>query len=624
MLQGVRDNLKGTTVSIVIIVLFIVPMVIAGVGSSFLGSVAGTDAAEVDGRSVSFAELDREVYLQKQRMLSQQGVDPSADYLKDENLRGPVLERLTRKAAMLAAADHAGMGVDAATVNRVIATQPDFLTDERFDSQKFRSVLSRIGLTPANFKVSVAEDLMLNQINYGLEASSFVTQAEKEALISLVHEKRTFFTVDIPSEGLREQVTVSDADAQSYYDENQESYRKAEQVAVEYIELSLAKLAETMKVDEAQVKSQYEADVAKFDAAPEYTVAHLLIEDGDSSAAKLAEVQAKLAEGEDFAELVKQYSDDAGTRDLGGSLGVVLPGIYPVDFEMAVYSLDSGEISAPVTSDAGTHLIKVLDKHVPKPPAFADRKAEIKANLQRIQAEELYTANLESLDKLTFSAPDLSDAAATLGLTVAQSTLFSRTSGTGIAGNTDVRNAAFAPEVLQDGHNSRIVELANNRAVVLHVKQHEPEHIQAFDVVKASIVDKLTQQQVNEMLKSKADVFVETVKSGEAAEKLAESLGYAYSSFEGATRSDPVSDPATRSQAFAIAKTDSPVDLHVSITPTGVTRVIGVTSREPGKASEVGDDMVEGLSSQLARENSRYEGSSFEAGIVSSAKIVTR
>ena len=143
-------------------------------------------------------------------------------------------------------------------------------------------------------------------------------------------------------------------------------------------------------------------------------------------------------------------------------------------------------------------------------------------------------------------------------------------------------------------------------------------------MVKASIVDKLTQQQVNEMLKSKADVFVETVKSGEAAEKLAESLGYAYSSFEGATRSDPVSDPATRSQAFAIAKTDSPVDLHVSITPTGVTRVIGVTSREPGKASEVGDDMVEGLSSQLARENSRYEGSSFEAGIVSSAKIVTR
>ena len=624
MLQGVRDNLKGTTVSIVIIVLFIVPMVITGVGSSFLGSVAGTDAAEVDGRAVSFAELDREVYLQKQRMLSQQGVDPSADYLKDENLRGPVLERLTRKAAMLAAAEHAGMGVDETTVNRVIATQPDFLTDERFDSQKFRSVLSRIGLTPATFKVSVAEDLMLNQINYGLEASSFVTQAEKDALIALVHEKRSFFTVDIPAEGLREQVTVSDADAQSYYDENQESYRKAEQVSVEYIELSLAQLASTMSVDEAQVKSQYEADVTQFDAAPEYTVAHLLIEDGEGSAAKVAEVQAKLTAGEDFAELVKQYSDDAGTRDLGGSLGVVLPDIYPVDFEMAVYSLDSGEVSAPVKTDAGTHLIKVLDKNVPKPPSFADRKAEIKANLQRIQAEELYTANLESLDKLTFSAPDLSDAAASLGLTVSKSSLFSRTSGTGIAGSTEVRNAAFAPEVLQDGHNSRIVELANNRAVVLHVKQHKPEHIQAFDVVKTSIVDKLTQQQTNEMLKAKADAFVQTVKAGDAAESLAESLGYAYSSFEGATRSDPVSDPETRSQAFAIAKTDSSVDLHVSVTPTGVTRVIGVTSRELGKASDVGDDMVEGLSNQLARENSRYEGSSFEAGIVSSAKIVTR
>ena len=109
MLQSFRDNMKGTLV-IVVIIIFIVPMVLSGVGASFLGSVAGTDAASVDGETISRSTLNRAVYLQKQRLLSQEGVYPTADYLQDENLRGPVLDNLTRRLALANSARDAGMG----------------------------------------------------------------------------------------------------------------------------------------------------------------------------------------------------------------------------------------------------------------------------------------------------------------------------------------------------------------------------------------------------------------------------------------------------------------------------------------------------------------------------------
>jgi hypothetical protein len=155
MILGLRENLKGTVVISIIVLFFILPMVISGVGSSWLSSVAGTDAAVVDGETISNQAVNREVYMQKQRLLSQQGVDPSADYLKDENLRAPVLDRLTKKAAVIASIKSAGMAASDATVNTQIVAQKDFQTDGVFDPQLYRSLLSRIGSSPALSKVSL-------------------------------------------------------------------------------------------------------------------------------------------------------------------------------------------------------------------------------------------------------------------------------------------------------------------------------------------------------------------------------------------------------------------------------------------------------------------------------------
>lgn len=623
MLQSVRDNLKGTVVSVIVVLFFILPMVITGVGSSFLGSVAGTDAAVVEGRSITRAELGREVYLQKQRLLSQDGVDPSADFLKDENLAKPVLERLTRKEAIVAAAEKGGMGVSENAVNSMIVTQEEFQVDGKFSSQQFRSLLARVGLTPAAYKAALSEDLMLAQLNNGLELSSFVTEQEKSELLAIINEKRTFYSVDIPAEGLADSVSVSDDEIADYYARNKEQFREPEKVTVEYVETSVNALADTVSVNEDDIQVQYDTEVSKFDATPELEIAHILIEaEGAEKESLLAEVESKLADGEDFSVLAATYSTDAGTKELGGNLGKLVSGVFPEAFEQAARALNEGEVSPPVETDSGTHFIKVVSKTVPSPPTYEARKPSIERSLKIAKAEELYLASVDKLEELTFSAPDLASAAAELGVEVKTSSAFERNSGVGIAGNPEIRKAAFESDVLVDGHNSRVIELAGNRAVVIHKKTHSPEHIKSLEEVRDDVVASLTDEKVNALLEQKSKAFVEKAKAVEDVEQLASELGYSFTLFEDASRSDPVSDPATRNRVFSLpiaAEGETTYDYRGN--SKGGYRVVGVVSKVAGSAEDMEPAQVAGMTSQLARENSRFEGSAFEADVVASADI---
>ncbi|WP_028877423.1 SurA N-terminal domain-containing protein [Teredinibacter turnerae] len=619
MLQSVRDNLKGTIVSVIVILFFILPMVITGVGSSFLGSVAGTDAAVVDGRSITKKELSREIYMQKQRLLAQQGVDPSADYLKDENLAQPVLERLTRKAAVLAAAEKGGMAVSEKSINVAIVGQEEFKVDGKFSSQQYRSLLARVGLTPAAYKAATAEEMMLGQLNKGLELSSFVTEKEKSEIIAIINEKRSFFTVKIPADGLADSIEVTDAEIAAYYQANEAEFREPEKLSVDYIELSVNSIAATVTVDEADVRSQYEQEAESFDATPELTVAHILLE--EDSSAKLTEVQAKLAAGDEFADVAKAYSDDAGSRDQGGELGVLVAGAFPEAFESAARELGEGEVSGPVKTDSGTHFIKVLKKDVPEVPSFESRKAAIERSLKVAKAEGIYLSEMEKLDELTFGAPDLSGAAKELGIEVKTTQPFQRNTGLGVAGNPEVRNAAFGDEVLIDNRNSQVIELAGNRALVVRKNTHSPEHIKPLEEVKEQVVSKLTESKLNDLLEEKAETFIAEAKSSEDLNALAESSGYAYAMFEDVSRSDPVSDPATRNTVFSMPLIEGETAFDARPVRDGSYQVVGVVKKSAGTADDMEPAQVAGLATQLSRENSRFEGSAFESEVVANADI---
>src|SRR5690606_1915361 len=131
-------------------------------------------------------------------------------------------------------------------------------------------------------------------------------------------------------------------------------------------------------------------------------VAHILIEDGNPDL--MAELEQELAEGTDFSELARQYSDDPGSSGQGGDLGFSEPGIFPQPFEDALNDLAVGEVSGPVQTDSGTHFIKLLDERrsTSEQPSFDDQRNEIARQIKRIQAEERFIDLMGRLGEVSY------------------------------------------------------------------------------------------------------------------------------------------------------------------------------------------------------------------------------
>lgn len=617
MLQGVRDHLKGTLVFIVVLI-FIVPMVISGVGSSYLGGVAGTDVAEVNGESIAEFDLLRQVQQRRQQLISEQNIDANDDRLSDEQLRPAILESLVRRAALVTSAKQAGMGASDEEFRKVLQAQQNFFVDGKFSQEQYTNILSAYGYTPASFKKQVMEDILLQQQNGGLSASAFVTDSELQQVVAILDEERSFWAIKVPRSAIATEVELSDEELQAFYQENQERYAVPEKVKVEFIELSIDGLAEQIDVNESEIRAQYEQEISNFVSDETFVIAHILFE--DSASAGIAEVQAKLESGEDFAALASQYSDDIITSEDGGELGVLVAGVYPSNFEDAVYALEQGQVSAPIETDEGVHIIKVLEKRASEYPAYEERRAAIKSEIAKVRARDGFLTQSEQLADITFSSDGLQSAADQLGLSVEESSYFDRDTGSGIAEFAQVRNAAFGDEVFKNGHNSNLVSLSDSRVVVVRVKDIQAAYVKSLEEVKQIVEFGARAKKVQDALEAKTKSIGEEVLAGAEAKALAESHSYEFFEHAAVKRTSSELNPELRYFAFGEDKLLSDGELIQSPAADGYW-LIGVSAIEAGKIESLEDNIAKAYKSQLVNQYNGVELSSFEEAVVASSKI---
>ena len=622
MLQSLRDNMKGT-VAVIVIAIFAVPMVLIGIEKLFLGS-GGSDAATVGGTSITRTELSRAIYLQKQRILSETDVDPSSDLLKDENLRGPVLQGLIRQAALLNAASEGGLAVAEMALWQQIMQQPQFQTDGVFNQDRFRQLVGNMGYTTATYLKALSEGVILSQQNSGVTSSSFLTEQEIRQFVALAQQTRSYFSVTLSKSKVEDSVSVSDAEIADFYEKNKNQFSVPEQVALNYIEIDAETLAQRQDIDESDVRAQYEQEIALFDAQPQYQVAHILIEDGEDAAGQIEKAQAALASGEDFAEVAKVYSDDLGTRDNGGFLGKVIADAFPAPFVEAVQGLEEGEVSAPVQTEAGTHLIKVEEKRVSAAPTFAERKAGIAESLRRSLAEQELAGLAEQLDELTYSASDLQEAAEALELEVKTTPLFSRIGGEGLASFPAVQQAAFSEDVLKEGHNSAVLELPQNRLVVIRITEHEAERIKPLTEVMETVQTQVFATKVSEALGTLASEVKGQIAQGVQPAELAQTRGLTFKEQSDVSRSDVEIDRAILRQLFSMPRPSAEeAALEQFPLPNGDYLVLGLTDVKAGSMDSVEEAQLSAMRAQLAGQTGNFEASIYENFIVSSATVET-
>jgi peptidyl-prolyl cis-trans isomerase D len=549
MLQDIRANSQGTIAKI-IIGLIVISFSIFGI-ESLLFSGGSSGVAEVNGEEISPFALQQELSVQQRQLLSVLGDDADPALLDEAQLTQQALDVLVSREIMRQAADGMDLRTSDSVIGEMIASMEQFQIDGSFSRDMFRSALASAGFTPALFRQRLAEDMQIGQLRAGIAGSDFSTPAELDLSAAIALEGRDVRYITLPLVDFLDDVDVSDAAIEEFYADNQTLFLTEEQVVVEYLELNLDDFREP--ISEERLREEFELVRDDYEVPTETRVSHILFEGSDDErASRVAEAMAALEQGLDFAAAAEQFSDDIGSAQAGGDLGYTAGDTFPEAMEEAIAALDVGQQSAAVETDAGTHLLLVTDRREGSSVSFEDVAEELEYELQQGDAGAELLRITEQLRDLVFNAPDLQDPASELGLEVRRSEPLSLARGDGIFAQARLRQAAFADDVLDAGHNSEVIELSPEQFVALRVAERRPASVQPLADVRDSIAAELREAAAQEQAASTAQELLTQLESGASVETVATEAGLEWQVELGARRDSLRLPLAVRERLFAM------------------------------------------------------------------------
>jgi peptidyl-prolyl cis-trans isomerase D len=390
-------------------------------------------------------------------------------------------------------------------------------------------VLANAGYTLERFRRAQADDIVLAQLQAAISESEFVTATELSATANVMAEERDVRFLVVPDNALLDDSALSDEALRGFYTDNESLFFTQEQLIVDYIELNPDGF--DVVVDDAVVREQYEAVKDEYQVSEQTRVSHILLmrdeeETDQDFASRLSTVTAQLNDGVDFAAVAAALSDDLGSAAMGGELGFTDGATFPEAMEEAIAELAlPGDISAPVETDAGTHIIRLEERIDGTSVSYETVKAELRASIETAEAERALLIAVEELRDAVFNAADLSGPADALGVSVLRSAPFTAEAGQGVFSDARLRAAAFSEDVKVDGNNSDVLELAERRFVVVRVQEVRPPQTAPFREVETEVIELLRSELQTAALSGIQSTAQDALESGETLEEVAQTLG---------------------------------------------------------------------------------------------------
>ncbi len=548
MLQNIRDNSQGW-IAKTIIGIIVMLLALTGFEAIFNAASNNQNAAEVNGEEISRYDLDQAMNMQRRQLAQQLGQDFDASLLDDRLLRDSALGSLIDRMLLLQSAKNANFAFSSEALDQLILQTPEFQVDGAFSAARFDQVIQQMGYSRLQFRQLLEQEMLIGQLRAGISGTGFVTDQQVDNFARLEMQTRDFATLTLPAQ--QEAIEVGDEQIKEYYEANADRFRTPEQVIVEYVELKKESFFDQVEVSDEELQELYQKQIANL--AEQRRAAHILIETGgelsdDEAKAKIDEIATRVKNGDDFAAVAKEASQDPGSANEGGDLGFAGPGVYDPAFEDALYALNEGEVSAPVKSEFGWHIIKLLGVQSPEVPAFESLKPQLVRELKAQQVEQRFVETSKQLEDSAFEASDLAQPAQELGLMVQTTEAFGRDGGEGITANRQVIQAAFSDEVLVDGANSSVIELDPDTSIALRVKEHlKPAAIPLADV-REDIVQQLQRSLAAEAARAKGEQLLADLRKGQQPNDAQ------WQAVEAATRSQEGVAPALLQAVFRMPR----------------------------------------------------------------------
>ncbi len=623
MLQKLRDKTSGWIVT-VIMGLLMIPFLFV-IDNSYLGGVGAQNVAKVSAppswwRSapswwpMSFLWNHHEVSVEdfrarfeqaRMQAREQQGDDFDPREFETTENKLLVLDQLIDEQVVRLAADEAHIVIGDAAVRDYIASIPAFQRDGKFNAEQYRMALAQSvpPRTPAMFDQLVRTSLQQSIIPSALAQSGFATKGESERLLKLLGETRDVEFAILPAPEA-DAAPVDDAQIKQWYDAHPSAFRQPESVSIEYVELNAASMPAVAAADEATLRHRYDEEKARFVKPEERLASHILIGNGagaEAKAAKLAEEAKK--PGADFAALAKANSEDPGSKDVGGDLGWVERGVMVKPFEDALFAMQPGEITDPVKTDFGYHVLQLRETKGGEGRPFEEVRDQLAVEQMQADTERQFNELSGKLVDLVYKNPTvLESAAKELKLPVQTLGPFNRATANGVAANPAVLRAAFSDALKEDGTVSDPIELGPNHNVMIRVTEHTPEQAIPLAQAREQVIAAVRANRVEEAAKKAADALLAKLEGGQTMQALAEGEKLQLLPMPGLPRTTPMPTEAANRAVFSAAPPagDKPSYGKVAL-DGGRYAVFAVTKVTLGNLDEVPEPQRVMLKQQLSQ-----------------------
>lgn len=585
-------------------------LVVFGFGAFNLFAVSEPAVVKVNGDPVTENELQRSVQVQRQNFQRTYGNDLDPAYVERVINNQTVLRQLINNRLVRQKAEQIGFESSKKEFVDRLQTNPAFQQDGEFDPDQFLRVISRAGYSPQSYEASAREDYVISRLARIQENTSFVTEREVRDASAIAGQTRDIAYVVFESNSFLGNYEPTDDEVLEYYEENSADFMTREEYEVAYLLLDRKMFETDLSVDDTEVAEEYLAEKKVAESNAERKASHILLHVDDSrtvedATKQLLEVRKRVLEGESFADIAGDISDDVSTAVNGGDLGFAGRGIYVPEFEEELFNMEIDEISDPFETEFGVHIIQLHEIETVEHPSFEDRELEIRESILADLATPAYQDAIAELDKITYEENlSLEPAAVALGLEIQTQAGVSRSNGDPPFDAYRVRSELLDGDVLTIDSNSRPIEVSDSQTLVGRVVSRTEPKIRPVDEVRPQIEGGLKSLRSRKLAEEARDEALSTLEETKDYSAVAGQFEFEWNTFDATQRNNNEVDREILEAAFneRLSSDGERKILSVDVNPIEFAIVV-VSRMEPGDYNElpqalqtqVRDELQDGL-----------------------------
>ncbi len=620
-MESFRKVIKGW-LGKVLLILFLTPLALVGIEGYFSGGSKDT-ATTVNGTDISKKEVEQLTSSLKEQYLAYANGDETL--LNQNFINNKALDTLISRQLLLQQADKLGISLSDQQLVHMIQQQPSFQQNGQFSEALFSNYLKSIGMTNRDFIENLRKDHALKMLSSTFTDYALVSKMDIKQIADLQTEQRTLQLASIKLDDYKRGIKVTDAEVAAYYKKHSSMFKQVTSVDVDYVVLSPANVKGTStEVSDAEIQQAYNEFVQKEQQAAQPAVKHILITvDGrtEAKAKKLVEeVAAKIKAGTSFADAATQYSEDPASKAKGGEIAVYQKGVFGDAFDQTVASLKAGQVSAPVKTDYGYHLIETASTAI-QVPSLETEKARLAEEILKTKNANVFSDTINRINDMVVS----SDALDVISQEVKDAKIQSVSGLTlssihPVLSDANVKVKLFNDDVKNGERNvSSNIQLANGDVIWVKVRNYHPAGVQTLAEAKAKVTAKLIEQKAVEVAKAKIQNTLNEFKSKPAASVNKTGLNFvAAGTF---TRADGMLKREIQRVAFSLV---APKEGFWSVTTANLPNelvVVAVTNVNKTTSSALTDDQLAELSKLYQQLRGQQEFDDYTRYLKEQAKI---